>query len=916
MSERTVDLPPLVRALVAVLAAHAGRSVSVDRLADALWDGRPPPSFRNRVQAAVSTLRRSLAAVGVTEQLVLTTPSGYALDLDQSIVDALQFVALLAAAREHLASGEPVPAIHTYRNALALWRGDAFDGVTRAGIEAEAARLDELRLGVVEECIEAELATGQHANAVVELTRLLAQHPLRERLRGQLMLGLYRSGREAEALAVYRSGYDRVTAELGVEPGADLQALHHAILTRQPRLLSSPGPATAAFADDYLVPSQMPMSVPDFTGRQAEMTALQAHLATRVDGTAAPPVVVVIAGMGGVGKTTLAVRAGRRAPGAFPGGGLFADLRGTTNEPADPHDVLGSFLRALGVQAQRVPTDPAERIGLYRSMTATRRVLVVLDDAATESQVRPLIPAGDGCAAIVTARSLLLGLEGAVWIQLDALPHNDAVELLAAVAGRDRVSDLDLAEQVVRLCGGLPLAVRIAAARLGGQRLLTLPQLVAGLSDEDSCLDVLSAGDRSVRACLSLSYGRLDAGAARLLRLLGTVPGPDFTVRTCAVVLDEPLAGASRTLDRLLAAQLVALSESRSEPRYRLHDLVRHFAAERAAEEESERARESPLIRLLDHYIDTAYAAGNLMTGGRNEHLLEQELKPAEPLRFETDAEAIDWFAGEKAVLRSAVMAAAGLGLHAQAWQLAHGLRALYRRLFELDDWLAVQQVALTAAQALDDPPAIARVRESLGSVYLELGRAAEARDQWTTTLALLEELGDEIGVGRCHDSLGVAYGRLGQLELSIFHHGAALAIPVYAAHPQFAAWSQHNLGVRYGQAGQHHLARKAFQRALEVASRFGDTELICLAEHNLAEVYLLTGDNEKAQAHARAEIDIAERVHYRLREARGWDILGLCLIDVDRARAHAAWRRAFELYESLRHPLAESVRARLSSPV
>jgi DNA-binding SARP family transcriptional activator len=450
-SGRTVDLPPLVRALVAVLAAHAGRSVSVDRLADALWDGRPPPSFRNRVQAAVSTLRRSLTAVGVNQQPILTTPSGYALDSDRSVVDAAQFGALVDTAREHLASGEPEMAIHTYRNALALWRGDAFDGVTMGGIGAEAARLDELRLGAVEECIEAELATGQHANAVVELTCLVAQHPLRERLRGQLMLCLYRSGREAEALAVYRSGYGRVTAELGVEPGADLQALHHAILTRQPRLLSSAGPATAAFPHEYLVPSQMPMSVPDFTGRRAEMTALHAHLVTRVDGAAAPPLVVVIAGMGGVGKTTLAVRAARQASGAFPGGGLFADLRGTTNEPADPHDVLGSFLRALGVQAQRVPTDPEERIGLYRSMTATRRVLVVLDDAAAEAQVRPLIPAGDGCAAIVTARSLLLGLEGSVWIPLDALPNPDGVELLAAVAGRDRVSDPDLAEHVVRL---------------------------------------------------------------------------------------------------------------------------------------------------------------------------------------------------------------------------------------------------------------------------------------------------------------------------------------------------------------------------------------------------------------------------------------------------------------------------------
>lgn len=352
--------------------------------------------------------------------------------------------------------------------------------------------------------------------------------------------------------------------------------------------------------------------------------------------------------MGGVGKSTLAIRAARDVESSYPDGCLHADLRGTSDEPAIPNVVVGSFLRALGAGPQ-LPADQDERLALYRSMTAGRRVLVVLDNAGNEAQVRSLIPAGDRCG------------------------------LLAAVAGRDRVARDPDAEHLVRLCGALPLAVRIAGARLGSHRDLSPSQFVERLKEMDGVLDLLAAGDHSVRACLTLSYTPLDPDAAGLLRLLGTLGVADVTGWTCAAVLDRTIAASRQPLDRLLGAHLMA--ETRpgyGEPRYRLHDLVRQFAAERARDEETASGVDEALGRVLAHYIDTAYTAGVLLSGGRYEPLISDQVKPVEPLRFTAESDAMTWFYGERTNLRLAVLEASRRGLHDHAWRLAHALRAFY----------------------------------------------------------------------------------------------------------------------------------------------------------------------------------------------------------------------------------------------
>jgi DNA-binding SARP family transcriptional activator/tetratricopeptide (TPR) repeat protein len=915
ISGQPMKLPKLTRALVAVLAADAGRVVSMDRLVCALWGDRPPVSSRNRIHVIVSELRRSLNEAGVEREVVATSAPGYRLDAPAEILDAARFCALVAQARRSAADGSPARASGDFRSALGLWQGAAYDGACGAGLEAEAARLDELRVDVIEECIDVELACGHHAGLVAELTGLVTQHPLREQLRGQLMLCLYRCGRGADALAVYRAGHEVSTQEIGVAPGAQLQALHHSILTRHPQLdLAVPARAPAAVhGRPKPAPNQLPMAIPDFTGRTEELARLNGLLVVPAGRPATAPV-VAIGGMGGVGKTTLAVRAARETASSFPDGCLFVDLHGTATHPAQPHTVLGSFLRALGVGGREVPSEAEDRLALYRTVTADRRLLIVLDDAADEAQVRPLISAGDRCSTVVTSRSALLGLDGAARLSLDVMPTQLGVAFLVAAAGLDRINDAAMAEQLVRLCGGLPLAVRIAGAKLGGQKGLTLPQLVHRLSEESSSLEELAAGDRSVRACLLLSYRRLDADAAPLFHLLGTMPGPDFTARTCAVVLDQPVSQAGRSLDRLLTAQLVtAIGHRPGEVRYRFHELVRRFASERAISSVPPAVRDDALRRLLVHYTDGASAATGLLTGGRHENPFESDLKPAQPLRFGADVEAIEWYTAEKANLLASLTEAAGRGWQTHTWQLAYALRSFFRRCSDLDDWTATHELALAAAVTLDDRTAEVRVRESLGAAYLELGRLSDAENQWSTTLALLSELGDEIGQGRSHDSLGTVYARRGEFEAAIKHHWAALDLPSYAGHPQYAAMAQLNLGAVYGELGRYHEAHDAFARALEVAERFNDAHVVCLAEHNLAEMLLRTGAPERAQAHARREIQLAQEVLFPFREARGWELLGACLTDSDDAQARSAWRRAAELYERLGHPFADRVQSRLA---
>ncbi|MEU4425530.1 BTAD domain-containing putative transcriptional regulator [Actinoplanes sp. NPDC024001] len=507
-----------IRTLLAALLLPAGRVVATDRLIDVIWDDDPPPTARALVQTYVSALRRVLPA-----EMIETRPPGYLARIDPDSLDRNRFDALVARGRAAAREGRHAEASELLRAAAALWRGPALSGVRSAALTAEAARLDQQRLTVTEERISADLALGHADELCAELSVLVGQHPTREPLRAQLMTALHRAGRAADALAVYRQGREILVEELGIEPGPELSRLHEAILRGTP---GPPAPVTAR-----PVPAQLPPDAADFTGRDeqaAQLIRLLEHSS-----------VGVIAGPGGIGKSALAVHVAHRVAAAYPDGVLHVDLRGMSASPASPAEVLGRFLRAFDVDPSAIESSLDERMNQYRSLLADRRVLVVLDDAANEQQVRPLLPGSPRCGVLITSRNRLPGLAGARLLELDMLSEQEATTLLARVVGDDRVAAApDAAAAIVTSCGRLPLAVRIAGARLATRRHWSAELLARRLGDERRRLDELWAGDQQVRATIEMSLRGLDPRARTVLRRLGQLGPADFPCWVVAALLD------------------------------------------------------------------------------------------------------------------------------------------------------------------------------------------------------------------------------------------------------------------------------------------------------------------------------------------------------------------------------------------
>ncbi|WP_329254906.1 NB-ARC domain-containing protein [Actinoallomurus sp. NBC_01490] len=601
-----VDLgPPKARALLAVLLRRPGRVVAGDVLVEALWGDDPPKSAAKNVQAYVHQLRRRLGDPG----RIVHQHSGYLLRAGRDELDVARFDDLVEAARAVEAGGEPERASDLLRDALALWRGEAYSGMADIPIvAAEAARLAEARLSALAQRVDVDIRLGRHAELVGELTALAGEHPLREWIWAQLMLALYRCGRRADALQAYLRARDALVEQIGLEPGRELRDLHEAILTGAPflDLPAAPGATgariTAPWEPDSPVaaaPRMLPGDIGDFTGYDAELTGIDAVL--RGDRAPDRPTsVVAVTGEGGIGKTTVAVRAAHRLRTAYPGGQLFAALGGARSTAADPYEVLGRFLRALGMPDAAVPGNEDERAAAYRSLLADRRVLVVLDDARDERQVERLLPGSGTCAVIVTGRPRLGGLAGAHRIDLGGLPDADGEALLRTIAGRGRI-EAEPAEtkRLLELCAGLPLALRIVGSQLATRPHWKVGDLVARLADPRHRLDGLRHRGLEVRASFGLGYGALAAPARRLFRLLGLLDTPDFPVWTAAALVNTTPPTAQDLLDDLVDVRLlrVTISSAVGGVRYGFHELVRIYARERAEVEEPAESRRAALAR-------------------------------------------------------------------------------------------------------------------------------------------------------------------------------------------------------------------------------------------------------------------------------------------------------------------------------
>jgi DNA-binding SARP family transcriptional activator/Flp pilus assembly protein TadD len=865
---------PLERKVLAALLIDVDHVVPIDRIIDAVWDDTAPDTAGKQIRNCVSRLRQRLSAAGVPDPLILTEPSGYLLRLGGALLDARTFQAAVDAARRLAAADRRAEAVAELRAALALWRGPALAGLGGWAIEAAAAALDEQRVTAHEECLEHELALGQGPELVAELSRLVAEHPLRERPRGQLMLALSRAGRRNDALEVYRQGRQVLVDELGLEPGSRLQELERAILLDDQRLAADPAPRP------QVVPGQLPADVSAFAGRYTDLRLLDAQVPGEEPSGGVP--VSVICGAAGVGKTALAVHWAHRVRTRFPDGQLHVNLRGYASRPVmEAAEALALFLGALGVPPDRMPVDVDEAAAMYRSLLAGRRVLVVLDHAAAAEQVRPLLPGSPGCQVVVTSRDRLDGLvarDGARVLRLDVLAEPEAYTLLAEILGPDRAAaEPQATRDLARLCAYLPLALRIAAAQLAGR-----PRRIASLVEElvaGNGLAVLAVPDdaqTAVRAAFDLSYATLQPETRRLFRLLGLTPGHDVTAPALAAFAGVTPAQAGRELDRLASAHLV---DEAQEGRFSCHDLLRQYAAERARREDDESALRAGTGRLAQWYARQADAAA---------HLLYPEILrlPAhhapEPVPAMPDAPAaLAWLDAERANLIALLGLPADRCPRPVVWGLSDALRGYFHLRMHTVDWRTVARAGLAAAERDGALAAQAAARLSLGDLHWRISSYGEAVEHYTHAARLAAEAHWPRGRGAVLGNLGNVYQQSGRLDLAARNYRQALEIAEQTGSVTLRAANLENLGEVYWELGRLDDAATHARRALDFMSGGRFAEGVALT--TLGEVCHALGRFGEAAEHLSRALTLHRTVGNRGGEAETLRVLALIARDEGR---------------------------------
>ncbi|MEU4256965.1 BTAD domain-containing putative transcriptional regulator [Streptomyces fradiae] len=827
---------PQQRALLAALLLRDGRTATAAELIDGIWGDEPPSQALAALRTYASRLRKVLPP-----DVLVTESGGYAIRCAPDALDLHVAQELAAEAEKARASGDRAQAVTLIGKALGLWDGEPLASVPGPYAETQRARLEEWRLQLVEARLDLDLECGHHAEAVSELTALTAAHPLRERLRELLMLALYRSGRQAEALAVYADTRRLLADELGVDPRPELARLQQRILRADSDLaqpVERPAPAEAPVAR----PAQLPATVPDFTGRSACVQELSDLLSTAEGSVMA---VSALAGIGGVGKTTLAVHVAHQARPHFPDGQLYVDLMGAGARAAEPETVLGSFLRALGTPDSQIPETLDERAALYRSTLAGRRVLVLLDNARDAAQVRPLLPGTEGCAALVTSRIRMLDLAGAHLVDLDVMSPDEALQLFTRIVGAERVrAEREAALDVVAACGFLPLAIRIAASRLAARRTWTVSVLAAKLADERRRLDELQAGDLAVKATFELGYGQLEPAQARAFRLLGLADGPDMSLAAAAAVLDLPPEETEDLLESLVDTSLL---ESAAPGRYRFHDLVRLYARVCAERDEQPPAeREAARSRLLDFYLATAARVYAIERPGDR---LVDHLEPTtyDGLAFTDRHEAQDWLYREANCVLACVRQATACG--------TPGSRL--RRAVDL----------LWAAKDLTESGANSKQYESAAVAACEAARAA----------------GDTRTEGRARTTLSNVHLVAGRYDEADREAREARDLAVAAGDPAPVYWADNDRGIIAIMQGRYEDAEAHLVRATDGSREVGNLPSVATALCNLSRVHLLTGRSSSAIDLARQGIEIYDRLGLTMRLANGRYALGVALSHAER---------------------------------
>ncbi len=928
------------RVLLAALLLNAGRTVPVDELSEILWGDAPPPTARVTLQNYVKRLRASLGDTG--HRRIGLVSSGYLLRVEPGELDVDSFESLLSQGRNAAREGAWATAAVKLQDALSLWRGEPLDGVDSPVLELrENPRLTELKMQALEARIEADLNLGRHGEVIAELWKLTDAHPLREKLHGLLMLALYRDGRQADALGAYQAVRGILIRELGTEPGTELRNLHQQVLAHDATLAPPPsavvsvpvpaghaapepaqsageaGPALPADQPRRLMPRQLPGATWHFTGRTGELKSLTGLLEL-ASGNQRAMVIAAISGMPGVGKTTLALHWAHKVADQFPDGQLYVNLRGydPLGVPTEPAAVIRGFLNAFRIPPEAIPAELEAQAALYRSVLADRRILILLDNAHDADQLRPLLPGTPSCLVLVTSRrqlSSLIVTEGAHAVTLDLLTAGEARDLLALRLGAERIGiESAAAHELITLCGQLPLALSIAAARAVTRPGTQLAALVAELREERHRLDALDTGEppASVRTVFSWSFENLSASAASMFGLLGVHAGPDITIPAAASLAAVSYDQAQQTLTELTRAYLLTEQPA---GRYYLHDLLRAYAVEQARAGHSERDRDAAERRMLDHYLHAGHAVARLLDPAKDQLAPPAAAPGVLPERPSSYEAALAWAEDEHLVLLSAVTRATRGRYDVHAVQLPLVLEMFFLRRGYWHDLAGTQRTALSVATRTGDLAGQARSHHALGRACALLSSLPEARSHLSQALDLYERLGDRTGGARASIDMGFALAQHGCYREALGHAERARDLFLAVGNRAGYATALNNIGWNCTHLGSYERAVSSCEDALATFRELGDKYGEAAVLDSVGYAYHHLGDYAQAAARCQEALAAFRALGDRYNEANALVHLGENYIaSHDPRAARDMLNQALAILDELSHPDAGKVQALL----
>ncbi|MFB9800109.1 BTAD domain-containing putative transcriptional regulator [Streptomonospora salina] len=894
---------PRQRCVLGTLLLELGKEVTVDRLIEYLWDDDPPRTARSVIQVQISHLRRSFPDV------IKTTAGGYLARVDPDDVDLHRFRSFVARAK---AAGDPAEEVVLWDEALTCWRGQPFSGTGSEYLGNTVVRpLLEERWSAWTAWAQCAFALHRYTEIVSRVTPLVRQDPFREQLQYFLIAALYRSGQRASALSAFQECRAYLAEELGVDPSPEVMELHGRILRETEsdvgRIIGAAEPSETPEQPeseeqdqrprDFVARNDLPRDIPDFTGRENDLERLL-DLGTRDEGQAE---IAVITGLGGAGKTTLAVHGAHRLADRFPDGLLFTDLYGYTieHEPVSPASALGSLLRAIGVQPEAIPETVEERAALWRASLTGRRVLIVLDNVANFAQISPLLAAAPGSFTIVTSRQDLPGLSGAQYISLGMLDDEASLQLFAAVLGQERIEqEHGTAHEVVRMCGGLPLALRIVAGRMLSRPRWTFEHVKQRLSEHHRMFRELRIEGHSVEAVFELSYQSLNGEQRRAFLTLGVMIGGTVDLHGAAALLDCDPPEADDLLQELVS---VCLLEEPSVDLYRFHDLLGSYAREKAATDLAEGEAEAARRRLGDHYLAMADRAAGMM--GPRGH--DDESGRRASSRYEATiadrSQATAWFERHQDNLASAVDFYAGVGLDEQAWQLADSLWRHYANHGQTELMMSTQEKALAASRANGNVRGSAATLIGLGIAHCLAGRFSHALELLNEAWELLETIDDERGKARVNSSLSLVYERMGRFHDALSSAWRVLEYALSIEDRKLEALQRVNLAIMYQILGDDEKTIEFCQIALSIKKGQGEYETATNVLRTLGEVHAARQELDQAFAYLDEALDLARFIGSQRDEIYVRNSMGVALRrrgDVDAALG--SHRAALDLGEEI----------------